>query len=241
MSIPLSTINARTQACALNNMAVTMMRRGEFQAAVSTLNDSLSIMFRQKDHHNNFAQERVTEASTLLSKLSTPRSFMAYMSVTAVDSNDIESLKRASLSEEASSPMAFFAVLVCDPCSSSSEDRIDFDRESGIILYNYGLACYLLSALAQSDHLKSDSVGSLLLSHTTFTNILLECEDATDDLESVFLAMLVLSCSGKVFRARNELANATEAEEAADTLLSAVQEEMSMYEIRTADVAAAAA
>ena len=237
--------SARTHACALNNMAIAMMVRGEFAAAVATLDDSLSIMFRHKQESNSpmlqeFAHQRVKAASSLLSSFVFPRSFMAYLRISTVESNDMQSLKKEFLAQEATSLLAFSAILIRD-ATSHSQQRIDFDRESGIILYNYGLACYLLTALTQKNQLKCDSVRSLLMSHTTFSNILFELDDATEDLESVFLAMLVLSSSSKIFRSRNDVDKAEEADEAAITLLTAVEEEMTRFHMEENLVSAAAA
>jgi hypothetical protein len=229
---------ACTDACALNNMGVQMMLQGDFESAASTLKDSLSVrrrMFcrRTQPHElNKFVHKRLQTASTRLSKMSSAASFALPLVLTAVESNDFQSLKAASLQRD-DLPMSFSAVLIREPsCLAAGQYGMNFERESGIVLYNFGLACYMLAVfpvitddVRKQASYDNSAYRSLVLSHSTFSKVLMECEDAADDLESVFLAMLVLSSTGKVFRARNELSKALEAQEQIDTLLMAVDDE----------------
>ena len=223
------------QVSALNNSAVAMMLRGDFQSAVTTMENALFIMeivsngtaSLSPDDILNFAQSKNTQATSLLSSVS--KQDMSFSGLTAVDSDDFHSLKHASLSQQ-TSPFSFTAVLIREPKCAG---QFSFTRESGIILYNHGLACYMLSLTDPNAcfHGKSNekvlpeetvSYRSLIYAHAAFSDILFKCNNATEDLESVFLSLLVLSSAGKVMRAQNEPAKAREAEQAMGTMLDAV-------------------
>mmetsp|Transcript_4039 Transcript_4039/g.8823 ORF Transcript_4039/g.8823 Transcript_4039/m.8823 type:complete len:292 (+) Transcript_4039:101-976(+) len=256
---------ARTYACSLNNIGVELMRLGEFQAAVNVLDNALAVMFQsqqqqqqQQPHNNNgglhqntvllFAQERLMNASMALSRFTAPQPYMAQLRVHAVESNDLATLKNASLDpQEAASLMSYSAVVIRDVsatatcAATSSNHRIDFDRESAICLYNYGLSNYLVAVLTQQVPETDDAVQSLMYAHATLSNILLECEDASEDLDSVFLSMLVLTSLGKLFHSRHDEDAATEAQEAAGTLFAAVQDETRLCPLNNDLLTAAAA
>ena len=250
----------RRQACALNNMAVSMLRLGEFEYAIEALDSALSIMYCQNqgviDVGNchgrspggcteklclyHYGLDRVKAVQTRLTKLTHPRSVVAYLRVYAVETNEILSLLKACQTKEAS---AFFAIQIRDPTQTG---RLDFDRESGIILYNFGLACFLSKALSFAPSpvatcRRQDVERSLEFARSTFANILSEYQEPTDNLESVFCAMLILSTTSKIFRARQQEATAQEAEYAVQSLYNAVGAVVDLKELLLADATLAAA
>uniref|UniRef100_A0A7S2YSK5 Uncharacterized protein n=1 Tax=Entomoneis paludosa TaxID=265537 RepID=A0A7S2YSK5_9STRA len=255
-------------------MGVQMMLQGGYENAANTLKDALTILSlmlhcRQDtppEQVEQLLQERLQRATTRLSQKHSKTTLLLHPVVSAVESNDFQSLKTASLRPRNDTPklehLSFSAVLIREPgMNGGDEESVNFDRESGIVLYNFGLACFLLAAftnnkkksqqyqtIEEDETLAKKLAGfertahkSLLLAHSSFSKIIMACEDAADDLESVFLDTLVLSCSSQIYRVRHQLEKAQEVDEAMDSILMAIEDEYVSALIQNEVVAAAAA
>eukprot|EP00522_Entomoneis_paludosa_P005887 CAMPEP_0172457026 /NCGR_PEP_ID=MMETSP1065-20121228/19412_1 /TAXON_ID=265537 /ORGANISM="Amphiprora paludosa, Strain CCMP125" /LENGTH=267 /DNA_ID=CAMNT_0013210461 /DNA_START=219 /DNA_END=1022 /DNA_ORIENTATION=- len=242
---------AYNQAFALNNIGVTMMMQGRFDQAASTLKDSLTLVRMALGRSfgnqakieviNSFATEKLRFASSRLSQM-TAATFCSSscennVNIAAVESNDFQSLQVAS-SRRSILSSSIYALIIREPCQAQQEQipESDLELESGIILYNYGLACYLMANGVHQNNdpknLRRDTYysmarRSLLMSHATFSRRLFACEDrdGMSDLETSFFVMLSLSCTSKVLKSCNESTKAQEAEEAVEQLWISMEEE----------------
>lgn len=251
---------AYKEACALNNWGVSMLLRGDYEDATTTIKDALSVLRlvlspnnEHKSNLTNAVQRKAKKAVSRLSKLSKEACGSSYLAnIIAIESNDFQQLRSASLPQaSAIAKSSYHAVFIREQLSSDEETNAE--RESGIMLYNYALSCFLLSTTCQTecplnDENKSEIFSgiahrSLQLAHRTFTKRLMHMDDISEDLESVYFTTLVLQCSSKMFRVQENHSKANEAECAMNDLVAAVEDEHLDYltVLSTRDVCAAAA
>lgn len=132
-------------AFAMNNMAVVMVQRGQLGCASRTFKES-SVLIRSilglaaKEEESlpeiqALAHGKHQLASQRLAKASCLASFPD--SVQTMDSTDLFALKQVA-SLHGRPPLVF----IRDPAVYNEETAI---KESGIVLYNYGVSCYLLA------------------------------------------------------------------------------------------------
>eukprot|EP00527_Entomoneis_sp_CCMP2396_P004052 CAMPEP_0198149010 /NCGR_PEP_ID=MMETSP1443-20131203/44591_1 /TAXON_ID=186043 /ORGANISM="Entomoneis sp., Strain CCMP2396" /LENGTH=211 /DNA_ID=CAMNT_0043813901 /DNA_START=38 /DNA_END=670 /DNA_ORIENTATION=- len=209
-----------------------------------TMKESLYVMqmlfsasSEKEEQIANYIQQKSKTASTRLSKMSKDTSNkMQMLQLTSVESNDFQSLRAASVSQNVSSLTSYTAILIREPFGLTPDVGTISDRESGVMLYNYSLACFLCSifsqhSMADTNEVKRDDFYSIAyrsigLSHKAFSKRLIGCVDVSQDMESVFFATLALQCTSKILRARGENAQALEAENAMMVdLIEAIEEE----------------
>ena len=370
-------------AGALNNMGVSMMLRGEFDCASSTLRDALSIVrmvlaasttntattettttdtgpridintgdFATPNQTatsscasigteesirflDSFAKEKFQLASSRLSRMSTLSSDSRRFQqqhvlqglLLTIENNDFQSLQEAAVASAALSVAIarssssigtsppLYAILIREHGPSSSSyliiDEPDIDRESGIIMYNYGLACYLQTVFMTDpthsqqhqqmpkqwqDHNNNRSIisgvfdsywalayRSLSMAQCIFSKRLVRpssssssnrrhshennlnndgstqsrseqttfpgyeeggntsfnsgwdddhhADDVFVEAETIFLSILVLSCTSRVLRARHDIGKALQAEQALDNMVQYLQHESGLGQI----------
>lgn len=224
---------------ALNNMAVAMMQKGEIEMAKRTLKDALYILKLSRsrktqtlshDFVASLMQKSLHAATTILSNIPASSKFN-FPHLETLETTDIQSLLLAINSNILNSSSCH-AVLIRDP-SRESANQVAFNRELGILLYNYGLACFLLATLApkqcstdgSSERYGSIARKALILSNSAFSMIILRCQDVSEDIESFFLSMLALSRTAMFLWWFKQHQQAKEAENAFQSLLMEIDQE----------------
>jgi hypothetical protein len=115
-------LQACKEACALNNSAVAMMQRGEFEASLKTLKDSIAHMEMVShpiswDIRGDGAQKRIRMASARLSKTYTAAASTAtWSSLGVVESNDFCALHSVATNPQTRTNFSpFVPVLIREP------------------------------------------------------------------------------------------------------------------------------
>ena len=262
----------RLYAFELNNMACALLRYGEFDAARETLEDALNLVYSGSGHNlpmaipssqlHLFAQQRLHRAFLRLSQFSSASSSWIpseFLQVSLVASNDGQALKRAALNHGKTDDSLHFTCVLIRDAPLLCPDRLDLDKESGIILFNYALANYLLTcvtdgmeALPQNETLLS----ALSFAQTTFGTILdqvlLDMDSCLEEgdspaaqqhqaqhqnaydqqLSTIYLSMLFLAISGHIHRDSGDFGASMSAQFAMQGLLEIVGKHEILYHVQ---------
>lgn len=276
-------------AIELNNIGVTLLVRGHFKFAVRALHDSLMIMEQVEKavsiHASSsmycartgdvdtciweFARQKLqtcyrqTSTLTPLNLMQLPQERQFHLD--SFDSNDFKSLasKANKNHPDLGGDNGHGAIFIRE--SSPSKVR----KIMGIMLFNYGLACSLLSKFTlhgqsstskiQRKHSNDGNATatvaykSLLLAYSYFAE---EgsgnpfSDDSEDDFcehnlvqyeERTFFSILCLSCVQNILQDQNEIAKADEAGRAIRVMLSSTGTVLSLGLRETEELAAIAA
>lgn len=152
--------------CALNNAGVVLMERGAHELATNTLKDALCIMqmvFKNEPapplNVFNFSKDCLRKANQRVSQSSSkwlpPFPYelsemnRSNTKVVAVENQDVDALQSAAVATSSfagvlirSLPVEYKKSLVGD----GQQEVCWFGQESGIVFYNYALACIMVSS-----------------------------------------------------------------------------------------------
>ena len=218
-------------ALALNNMAVTLMKKHCFELALKTINDSILLMksaFHSEamgTHPNDTfaaAYRRCSHALTMPDR--------GYMSgdveVHVLDDEDYETL-RSSVNYGPTSSIAFVVRISETLTCQSTGDSLDIAQQLGILVYNHGVASLLLSrhrSEGKSGKYLQKSSKSLRMADCTFSSILKNQEQDQQCPAIVLLLALTLNCLTIVLARQQLPFQAKEAQHAVSVLCSSVED-----------------
>ena len=220
-------------AIALNNIGVSLLERGAQKNAIDTLKDAIAVM------RHVFPDETPTCArkdidgmlERACKKLSAPEVVCSWFKVQSVsygEPSTLAHLKTASRLRPTG--QAFYPVRI--EVTDSADEPRDVDLESGILLYNFGLAHILLSHIVQkaAGRYRSGAMKVLDLAHAILTNRSKSCEDPFQQVQLVFVTLLVLSSIVQVLQEEGQF---QQAEIALDRLdrVEAVADELTTGEL----------
>ena len=213
-------------ALALNNMAATLIQRGCYGVAMTTLCDSLTMMQLAfvpdskprcgKSQHNIFQ----AASSRYALALKVRSIFLGHLEADPIDDDDVDRL-RGAVRYGPSSTIAFPIKIGAPSCDESEPHEIT--KQFGIILYNHGLAAFLLSLESPKEktsrHLKR-SLKSLKMAKTSYDSL-----ENGEDLSGILLTALTLNVMSLIFQSQDLVLKVEETQRAVSLLCSSIDQD----------------
>mmetsp|Transcript_5824 Transcript_5824/g.12119 ORF Transcript_5824/g.12119 Transcript_5824/m.12119 type:complete len:312 (+) Transcript_5824:257-1192(+) len=199
-------------ACALNNTAVALMQRGDFEASLRTLKDSIALMehinadssssnttpvvalknhaavSNQGDKYMRLASSRLCQSmvGSPFHQQEPPPMNNACSHISVVESNDTAALH--AMARTAASMACANSFLTSAPTAivirelNSSTGLFSWERETGILLYNFALAAFFTAHYTtrrpqKKSKLVDVAYRSLLMAHSAFARLLEHHQD----------------------------------------------------------------
>ncbi|KAL7562762.1 hypothetical protein ACA910_014368 [Epithemia clementina (nom. ined.)] len=147
--------------------------------------------------------------------------------VTSIEDDDIPSL-RAAMRYGPSSTLAFPIRIMTSSsssCDNAEDEMVELTKQFGILLYNHGLASFLVSTAQQPRHLKR-SQSSLQAAETTFLSALHMANQGGEQDTTLTRLLMALSLTvlSVVFQDQGKPVKVREAQQAVSSLCSTVDE-----------------
>ncbi|KAL7560568.1 hypothetical protein ACA910_001434 [Epithemia clementina (nom. ined.)] len=217
-------------ALALNNMATILMQRGCHGSALSTLRDSLTMIrvafvpvvdattTKPEFCHRTMLRDACKRLSRSIKSKS--QSF-SMVEANPIDDDDVASL-RSAVTYGPSSVVAFPIRISAASCVELETREIT--KQFSIILYNHGLASFLVSLessrLKSRKHMKR-SQKSLKMAGTALTTL---SDQGGEDISVLLLTALALNVTSAIFQSQNLTCYVEETQRAVSTLCSTVDD-----------------
>ncbi|KAL7574503.1 hypothetical protein ACA910_015863 [Epithemia clementina (nom. ined.)] len=219
-------------ALALNNMAITLMKKECDELALKTFSDSLSLMkvafYKKSETPVNANETLKTAYKRCTHALNMHESSNANEAdIHVLDDDDFHALRSAVTYGPTSSVAFFVRISESLPCDAEC-DSSELAQQLGIIVYNYGVSSFLVSRRrmeGKNGKYLQKASKSLKMADSTFTSVIeMQSEDVQMTSAAVLLLALALNCIAVVLSRQRMLFKAKEAQYAVSVLCSSVEE-----------------